>query len=111
MARTVRRRDLRRWIPRLEALNAKERARLPGVSKRRARQILAGAIVAESTMSVLDITEAHICPWALREGVLLRRIDALLDPGAVQDTDLIRAAVHPLDQPGGNGSGSPVRAF
>jgi exopolyphosphatase/guanosine-5'-triphosphate,3'-diphosphate pyrophosphatase len=54
-----------------------ERSALPGVSEGRAEQLVAGAIVAEAAMDVLDIRELVICPWALREGVILHRMDTL----------------------------------
>jgi exopolyphosphatase/guanosine-5'-triphosphate,3'-diphosphate pyrophosphatase len=50
-------------------------AELDGVSPRRAHQLLAGAVVAEAAMNRLNIDTLHICPWALREGVILRRLD------------------------------------
>jgi len=50
---------------------------IDGVSPGRAHQILAGAVVAEATMRVLGIDEVEICPWALREGVILRRLEVL----------------------------------
>jgi exopolyphosphatase/guanosine-5'-triphosphate,3'-diphosphate pyrophosphatase len=50
---------------------------LEGVSARRAHQLLAGAVVAEATMRRLDIDAVDVCPWALREGVILRRLDQL----------------------------------
>ncbi|WBB66239.1 Ppx/GppA phosphatase family protein [Micromonospora sp. WMMD812] len=50
---------------------------LEGVSAGRAHQLLAGAIVAEAVMRQLDVDSLHICPWALREGVILRRLDQL----------------------------------
>jgi exopolyphosphatase/guanosine-5'-triphosphate,3'-diphosphate pyrophosphatase len=50
---------------------------LEGVSARRAHQLLAGAVVAEATMRRLDIDALDLCPWALREGVILRRLDQL----------------------------------
>jgi len=52
-----------------------ERTRLPGVSANRARQIVAGAYVTESVMRNLDLRELEICPWALREGVVLKWMD------------------------------------
>ncbi|MGI5247005.1 Ppx/GppA phosphatase family protein [Dactylosporangium sp. CA-139066] len=52
-------------------------AEIDGVSPGRARQILAGAVVAEVTMRTLGIDEVEICPWALREGVILRRLEVL----------------------------------
>lgn len=50
---------------------------LGGVSAGRAHQLLAGAVVAEAVMRRLDIRTLEICPWALREGVILRRLDQL----------------------------------
>ena len=66
---------LTRMIPKLADMTELERAELPGVSKTRARQIVAGAIVAESVMKKLDIRELRICPWALREGIILKWLD------------------------------------
>ncbi len=43
----------------------------------RAPQVLAGALAAEQAMKVFGIEELQICPWALREGLILRRLDAL----------------------------------
>lgn len=62
-------------VSRIAAMSAQERADLPGVSASRARQLLAGALVAEAAMDLLGVEELQICPWALREGVILRRID------------------------------------
>src|SRR6185312_6613348 len=50
---------------------------LEGVSAGRAHQLLAGAVVAEAVMRRLDLDTLDICPWALREGVILRRLDQL----------------------------------
>jgi len=52
-------------------------AEMDGVSASRAHQLLAGAIVAEVTMERLGIEAVRFCPWALREGVILRRLDIL----------------------------------
>ncbi|NNH23665.1 Ppx/GppA phosphatase family protein, partial [Pseudokineococcus marinus] len=51
--------------------------RLPGVSEARAGQVVAGAVVALEAMRVLDVERLQLSPWALREGVILRRLDAL----------------------------------
>ena len=56
-------------------MNLSERSKLPGVSTNRAKQIVAGAFVAESVMRNLDIDKVEICPWALREGLILRYMD------------------------------------
>ncbi|HEX6472666.1 MAG TPA: Ppx/GppA family phosphatase [Streptosporangiaceae bacterium] len=75
--RRLERARLHDWIPRLASMDAARRAKLRGVSKPRARQILAGAIVAEAAMRALGLEHLDICPWALREGILLCELDAL----------------------------------
>ena len=52
-------------------------AELRGVSPDRAHQVPAGAVVAAAAMRALDVPCVRICPWALREGVILRRLDSL----------------------------------
>ncbi len=52
-------------------------AEMDGVSSRRAGQLLAGAIVADVAMNRFGLEALDICPWALREGVILRRLDVL----------------------------------
>ncbi|MGY1635248.1 hypothetical protein ACI78V_01180 [Geodermatophilus sp. SYSU D00742] len=52
-------------------------AELQGVSPDRAHQVPAGAVVARAAMRALDVPSVRICPWALREGVILRRLDWL----------------------------------
>ncbi|NLU75420.1 Ppx/GppA family phosphatase [Streptomyces sp. HNM0575] len=68
---------LEEQVPRLAAMTADERSGLPGVSEGRARQLLAGALVAEAAMDLFRVQKVEICPWALREGVILRRLDHL----------------------------------
>ncbi len=75
--RVLRREDLRGWVPKLAAMTAKERGDLPGVSLGRAPQLLAGALVAEAAMDLLGIEKLEIAPWALREGVILERLDRI----------------------------------
>ncbi len=70
--------DVRQLVTLLSDLSVAERAKLPGVSSGRAGQLLAGAIVAEASMDLLDVEELDVCPWALREGVILRRMDGLM---------------------------------
>ena len=69
--RSVTARDLDAWIPRLATLGARERARLQGVSRSRSRQILAGALVVRAGMKALNVDSVDVCPWALREGIIL----------------------------------------
>ena len=66
---------IRKISAKLSEMDESARAKLPGVSENRASQIVAGAFVAESVMRNLDIKELEICPWALREGVVLKWMD------------------------------------
>lgn len=68
---------LKTIVPRLAKMTQTQRAGLPGVSASRAVQIVAGAIVAEETMSAFGIEKLTQCPWALREGIVLQRLDWL----------------------------------
>lgn len=69
--------NLKAMTTKLAEMPNKMRSELPGVSASRAQQIVAGAIVAHSVMQVLEIDRVEICPWALREGIVLRRLDWL----------------------------------
>jgi exopolyphosphatase / guanosine-5'-triphosphate,3'-diphosphate pyrophosphatase len=80
--RTLPQKTLTEWIPKLFAMTPDELADLPGVSPSRTHQIVPGALVAEACMDIFDLAELEICPWALREGVILERIDKL----SVSDT-------------------------
>jgi exopolyphosphatase/guanosine-5'-triphosphate,3'-diphosphate pyrophosphatase len=73
--RLLRRDSLDGLVPKLAGMSSRQRANLPGVSEGRAPQLLAGAIVAEAVMNAVDTETIEICPWALREGVILRRLD------------------------------------
>jgi exopolyphosphatase/guanosine-5'-triphosphate,3'-diphosphate pyrophosphatase len=75
--RVVSHADVADLAKRLAAMSVSERAELPGVSRTRAPQLAAGALVADAAMDLFGLNELEICPWALREGVILRRIDAL----------------------------------
>jgi exopolyphosphatase/guanosine-5'-triphosphate,3'-diphosphate pyrophosphatase len=72
--------DVSIWAERLTAMGQAERARLPGVSEGRAAQAPAGAIVADAVMDLMGVSQLEICPWALREGVILKRLDTLTEP-------------------------------
>jgi exopolyphosphatase/guanosine-5'-triphosphate,3'-diphosphate pyrophosphatase len=75
--RTLTRHSLEEWVPRLATMTEAERIALPGVSEGRARQLLAGALVADAAMDLFGVPELEICPWALREGVILRKLDLM----------------------------------
>ena len=69
--------DLHDIVDRLAGMDAAHRAELPGVSLGRASQLLAGALVAEAALDLLQVERIDICPWALREGLIVRRLDHL----------------------------------
>ncbi|MFF4526082.1 Ppx/GppA phosphatase family protein [Streptomyces bluensis] len=73
--RELKRSSLEAWVPKLAGMTAAQRADLPGVSEGRAGQLLAGALVAEGAMDLFGVDNLEVCPWALREGVILRRLD------------------------------------
>ncbi|MBK1788404.1 exopolyphosphatase [Prauserella sp. ASG 168] len=66
--------DLRTWIPRLAVMPAARRADLPGISRSRAHQALAGAVVAEALLTVLG-GSLVVCPWSTTQGLLLTLLD------------------------------------
>ena len=83
VSRSLTRQDSARWAAELTTMSAAERAGLPGVSEGRAAQLAAGAVVADAVMDLYEVDRLEVCPWALREGVILRRLDMLpssLDP-------------------------------
>jgi exopolyphosphatase / guanosine-5'-triphosphate,3'-diphosphate pyrophosphatase len=75
--RTLSRTGLRQVIGFIRHIAPCELSHMEGVSGARAHQLLAGAIVAEATMRRLEVEQLEICPWALREGVILNRLDQL----------------------------------
>jgi len=75
--RVLRHDDVTDLANQLAKMTIAERAQLPGVSLLRAPQLAAGAIVADAAMDLFQIPALEICPWALREGVILRRMDSL----------------------------------
>ena len=74
-ARQLKLKDLEKWIPRLAKLSVRERAALPGISRHRARQSLAGAVVAEALMRVAGHDVVDISPWSTKEGLLLDLVE------------------------------------
>jgi exopolyphosphatase/guanosine-5'-triphosphate,3'-diphosphate pyrophosphatase len=86
--RTLTANGLRQLIAFISRMTTADRAELEGVSAERAPQIVAGALVAEASMRAMSLESVDICPWALREGVFLRRLDNEAD-----GTDLVEAAI------------------
>jgi len=77
--RQLYRADLETWIPRLAELSPRRRAELRGISRHRARQSLAGAVVAEALMRATGHDVIDICPWSTKEGMLLTLLHQLRD--------------------------------
>jgi exopolyphosphatase/guanosine-5'-triphosphate,3'-diphosphate pyrophosphatase len=71
------RNGLRQVTAFISRMSSNDLAELDGVSSGRAHQVLAGALVSGAAMDALDVTEVELCPWALREGVILQRLDQL----------------------------------
>ncbi|NKX53420.1 Ppx/GppA phosphatase family protein [Arthrobacter mobilis] len=109
--RELRRRDLSLWTQRLAAMPVMDRANLPGVSEIRAPQLLAGAMVAHTAMELFKVEVMQICPWALREGLILKRFDHLLYdsdiPVGPAGTGPFRNALRPPLVPEAAGSPAP----
>lgn len=75
--RLLTRNGLRQVTAFISRMAAADLAELDGVSAARSHQTLAGAIVAAGAMDALGIDVLEQCPWALREGIILRRLDQL----------------------------------
>ncbi|WP_373167885.1 Ppx/GppA phosphatase family protein [Mycobacterium marinum] len=91
--RTLTANGLRQLISFISRMTTADRAELEGVSAERAPQIVAGALVAEASMRALSIEALDICPWALREGVILRRLDSEADGTAFMETSPVLTSV------------------
>jgi exopolyphosphatase/guanosine-5'-triphosphate,3'-diphosphate pyrophosphatase len=75
--RVLTQQGLRQLVSFISRMSREDIAELEGVSPSRAGQLAAGALVAEAAMRALKLDMVEICPWALREGVILRRLDTL----------------------------------
>ena len=69
--------ELSQWVPKLVTMTPGELAQLPGVSPSRSHQVVPGALVAEAVLDIFDLSALEVCPWALREGVILERLDQI----------------------------------
>jgi exopolyphosphatase / guanosine-5'-triphosphate,3'-diphosphate pyrophosphatase len=79
-------------------MSSHDLAELKGVSPGRAHQLVAGAVVARAAMQALRVSHVEICPWALREGVIFRRLDTL-DASEPADDDLSDVGCPPAELP------------
>ena len=67
----------------ISRMSSADLAELEGVSASRSHQLVAGAIVAHEAMTALGLEEVEVCPWALREGIILGRLDQVQPGGGV----------------------------
>ncbi|MFD5497669.1 Ppx/GppA phosphatase family protein [Streptomyces sp. GDS52] len=66
--------QLRTSVSLLADAGPARRAKLPGISRHRAEQSLAGALIAQALMEACGARSVEICPWSTREGLLLERL-------------------------------------
>jgi exopolyphosphatase/guanosine-5'-triphosphate,3'-diphosphate pyrophosphatase len=74
--------DLREIVNRLRKLNYAERAALPGMSERRSEIIVAGALILQEAMMMLNVDGISICERSLREGLV---VDWMITHGLIED--------------------------
>ena len=96
--RTLTASGLRQLISFISRMTTADRAELEGVSAERAPQIVAGALVAEASMRALSIETVDLCPWALREGLILRKLDSEADGTALVETSVRDAGSQVVDR-------------
>jgi exopolyphosphatase/guanosine-5'-triphosphate,3'-diphosphate pyrophosphatase len=96
--RTLTANGLRQLISFISRMTTADRAELEGVSAERAPQIVAGALVAEASMRALSIESVDICPWALREGLILRKLDSEADGTALMEPSVRDAGDQVVDR-------------
>jgi exopolyphosphatase / guanosine-5'-triphosphate,3'-diphosphate pyrophosphatase len=74
--------DLEAMVHRLRRLTCAERSQLPGMNERRAEIIVAGALILQEAMTLLNVQSIMICERSLREGVI---VDWMLTHGLIED--------------------------
>jgi exopolyphosphatase / guanosine-5'-triphosphate,3'-diphosphate pyrophosphatase len=74
--------DLRELVNRLRKMTNAERATIPGMPEKRPEVILAGAVILQEAMTLLDAESVTVCERSLREGVI---VDWMLSHGLIED--------------------------
>ncbi|NEW25664.1 Ppx/GppA phosphatase family protein [Nocardia cyriacigeorgica] len=106
--RTLTSSGLRQLIGFISRMTASDRAELEGVSADRSQQLVAGALVAEASMRALSLDSIEICPWALREGLILRKLDTDMNGGPLVTGTPGTAAGVSAAPPGSAASAGPI---
>ncbi len=86
---------LRQVVAFISRMSSTDLAELEGVSSSRAHQLVAGALVARGAMDALGLDEVEVCPWALREGIILGRLDHVPADGALVAAERTRGTDRP----------------
>ena len=81
--RTLTATGLRQVVAFISRMSSADLAELEGVSASRSHQLVAGAVVAHEAMTALGLDQVEVCPWALREGIILGRLDQLQPGGGM----------------------------
>jgi exopolyphosphatase/guanosine-5'-triphosphate,3'-diphosphate pyrophosphatase len=68
---------LERFNSEMAALNLAQRRAVPGISAQRAEIVVAGGQILEGAMRALGVAALRTCDWALREGVIIDRLQML----------------------------------
>ncbi len=75
-------RDLRELVNRLRCLNNIERSAIAEMPEKRSEVILAGALILQEAMTLLNAESITVCERSLREGVI---VDWMLTHGLIED--------------------------
>jgi exopolyphosphatase / guanosine-5'-triphosphate,3'-diphosphate pyrophosphatase len=75
-------RDLRELVTRLRCMNNIERSAIPDMPEKRSEVILAGAVLLQEAMTLLNAESITVCERSLREGVI---VDWMLTHGLIED--------------------------
>jgi len=84
-------------VSRLVAMTPEQRKALPGLNERRAEIIVPGALILQTAMAMLQVTDLVVCDRALREGLIvdwMLRNQLLDDRLAFQSTIRERTVLH-----------------
>ena len=76
----IRHSQLRKLIPYLASMTLAERRKVPGINPERADIIVAGAIVLETIMDELKLSEIGVSQRSLRDGMLIDYMSKLQEP-------------------------------
>jgi exopolyphosphatase/guanosine-5'-triphosphate,3'-diphosphate pyrophosphatase len=87
---------LRQLVAFISRMGSTDLAELEGVSSSRAHQLVAGALIARGAMEALALEEVEVCPWALREGIILGRLDQVQPGGGLLSVAGPLAAGRPM---------------